>query len=117
MASAGFVHPGTGSHTERLHPGQCEVSLITRQRSPSLHVVLFVFFFCPSQISQLPSLGRVSGKRTSTRKDRESSEKRGHDQEQAGPGRPCAGTMERVSIVGSLSAFLTQQACRVTALG
>ena len=84
------------AHREATHPGQCEVSLITRQRSPSSHGS--VCLFSPPRYHSFLRWGGLSGKRTSTRKDKESSERRGHHQEQAGSGRPWAGNMEKESV-------------------
>lgn len=41
MTSKVFVRPGTGSHTDAPHWGQCDVSLITT-RLVYIHVVPFV---------------------------------------------------------------------------
>lgn len=79
MTSKVFVRPGTGSHTEAPHWEQCEVSLIIT-RLVYIHVVPFVFLL-PNITTFFIGKDWV-GKRAGTRKEKSSSEKRGHYQEQ-----------------------------------
>lgn len=60
MASAGFVHPGTGSHTERLHT-QGNVRFSSQDNAAQVHVVLFVFF-APPRYHNFLHWGGVAGK-------------------------------------------------------